>query len=154
MFDMAKDERLTRISHRAGAIAFYCMWGATFLLMVAGQLVEADPFTDPAFNLVFPWLVGTFSYVTLLWTGGVYAALREESTSTPRKLLEARVRLAISTALFASVMFLIKRLDLLDHDSATITEDGISTLVVTAVWAAMMWFLMARRAKVNREQED
>ena len=154
MFDMAKDERLTRISHRAGAIAFYCMWGATFLLMVTGQIVEAEPFTDPAFTLVIPWLVGTFSYVALLWTGGVYAALREESTGTPRKLLEARVRLAISTVLFAAVMFLIKRLDLFDHDSATIEEDGISTLVVTAVWAAMMWFMMARKGKRKNGSED
>ena len=154
MFDMAKDERLTKISHRAGAIAFYFMWGTTFLLMVTVQLVDAEPFTDPAFTLVIPWLVGMFSYVTLLWTGGVYAALREELTITDRKLLEASVRMAIRTLLFAGVMFLIKRLDLFDHDSATIAEDGISTLAVTAVWAVMMWFLMARRGRRKNGSED
>lgn len=154
MFDMAKDERLTRINHRAGMIAFYGMWVTTFALLVLGQVFENDPFTDPKFTLIIPWMVGTVSYVALVWRGGVYAAVREESTNTPRKLLEARVRMTISIVLFAAIMFFFKRFDIFDHDSATLAEDVISTLVVSAAWGATMWFLMARKGKRKNGSED
>lgn len=154
MFDPFKDERTRAASHRAGAIAFYCMWATTFLLMVAYAITDANPLGDPRALLIIPWLIGTFTYVVMLWSAGVYSTWRDESTRTPAKLKEARLRLLLSTVLFAGAMFLMKRLNLFDHESASLWQDGINTLVVTLAWAATMWFMMARKGRRKGNMED
>ena len=155
MFDAANDERVRAASHRAGAIAFYCMWATTFLLMVTSVMTDADPLGDPSFTLIIPWLVGTFTYVIMLWTGRVYSTFRDEATRTPEKLKEARLRLFLGTVLFAGVLFLFKRLDIFDHENATFQQDAADTLIVTIVPSLCMWFLMARkRRSESKEVED
>jgi hypothetical protein len=155
MFDAANDERVRAASHRAGTIAFYCMWATTFLLMVTSVMTDADPLGDPSFTLIIPWLVGTFTYVIMLWTGGVYSTFRDEATRTPAKLKEARLRLFLSTVLFAGVLFLFKRLNIFDHENATLQQDALETLGLTLTWALGMWFMMARkRRSTSKEVED
>ena len=154
MFDAAKDEHVRAASHRAGAIAFYCMWATTFLLMVTSVMTDADPLGDPSFMLIIPWLIGTFTYVIMLWTGGVYSTFRDEATRTPTKLKEARLRLLLGTLLFAGVLFLFKRLDIFDQESTTFRQDATDTLGVTIFWSLWMWFMMARKGRRQLKEEE
>ncbi len=154
MFDVAKDERMRTAMQRAGAIAFYCMWAATLLLMMTSMMTDVDPLGDPSFMLGVPFLVGTFTYVIMSWTAGVYSTFRDEATRSPGKLKETRWRLAVGTVLYAGVMFLIKRSDILDHDIASLRRDVIDTLVVTIISALWVWFMLARKGRRQTEKTE
>lgn len=151
MFDVNSDERMNAIQHRAGYVAFLSYFVLAFILLVLMASIGEGPLHDPYVVLLVPWLASMLIFLSLHIGKGFFRTIREEANRSPTRTLETRIRLLLSTFLFAVTVFLLKHLDLFDHDHGTLGTDILESVGMAVCFFVLFWFTQARTVRERDE---
>lgn len=155
MFVPEKDERLNHIVLNAGLYAFLFNFFLILAVMTAKYLTDWTLLSNPDFLLIVPWLSSGLVFIGFQIKGGYYSVIREEASRTPQRILGARIEVLLYALGAGALMFLDKRVDLLDDSHSTLGEDLIDSAGFALILGVFLWFLQARKKKnvedINQE---
>ncbi|MFZ1731107.1 MAG: hypothetical protein WBQ23_02970 [Bacteroidota bacterium] len=154
MFRANKDERLMRITHRAGYIAFFSMWVLMMVMMTVGLFVNLESLAYPPVILLVPAMFGAVVFVIVASKGGMYSTIREETNRRPGLRKRQGWSWFAGGLGFAVLWFLFDRFSPFNEEPTPLVEAIISSIVVATLWSLSMWYSFARKQKAKDKNAE
>jgi len=152
MFNPYKDERLLNVTLHAGLYAYLCYFLVFITLGILQLVSDAELLGDPYFHLALPWFVSIFVFVGTHVAMGWTRTVREENSANPKQLPAARRSLFLNVSLFALVLFIIYRLELIGTSSSSIEQDALYAVSTAMLTGLLVWFFQVRRDRTTHER--